>query len=96
MPLIVTRIVPRTLGIEAEGTLFTSAGTEVVFRIVQASPGAQYYRTQGDISLGYLLVQNVGAVLSALNASPVFLKQEPDLQHLTMRYIRSERRGRRR
>ncbi len=85
MPFVVTRIVPRPFGIEAEGELFASAGSEAIsFRIVQASPDARFYRTQGQLRIGYSLVQNTSPVLSALNECPILLKQDPDLGHLTL------------
>ena len=85
MPFVVTRIVPRPIGIEAEGKLFVSPGSEsVAFRIVQASPDARFYRTQGQLRIGFSLVQNTSPVLSALNECPILLKKDPDLQHLTL------------
>lgn len=85
MPFIVTRIVSRPFGIEAEGKLFMSAGSESVpFRIVQASADARFYRTQGELRIGFALVQNTIPVLSALNECPILLKRAPDLGHLIM------------
>lgn len=85
MPFIVTRIVPRPIGIEADGKLFVSAGSEsVVFRIVQASADARFYRTQGQLRIGYSLVQNTSPVLSALNECPILLKKDPDLHNLIL------------
>jgi hypothetical protein len=85
MPFIVTRIVPRPIGIEAEGKLFVSAGSEsVTFRIVQAAADARFYRTQGQLRIGFSLVQNTSPVLSALNECPILLKKDPDLQRLTL------------
>jgi hypothetical protein len=85
MPFVVTRIVPRPIGIEAEGTLFVSAGSEsVAFRIVQAAADARFYRTQGQLRIGFSLVQNTSPVLSALNECPILLKKDPDLQRLTL------------
>ena len=85
MPFVVTRIVSRPIGIEAEGKLFVSAGSEsVVFRIVQASADSRFYQTQGQLRIGFSLVQNTSPVLSALNECPILLKKDPDLQHLTL------------
>jgi hypothetical protein len=85
MPFVVTRIVPRPLGIEAEGKLFISGGSEsVAFRIVQASADARFHRTQGQLHIGFSLVQNPNLILSALNECPILLKKDPDLQHLTL------------
>jgi hypothetical protein len=85
MPFVVTRIVPRPIGIEAEGKLFVSAGNEsVAFRIVQASADARFSRTQGQLRIGFSLVQNTSPILSALNECPILLKKDPDLQHLTL------------
>ncbi len=85
MPFVVTRIVPRPIGIEAEGKLFVSAGSELVtFRIVQAAADARFYRTQGELRIGFSLVQNTSPVLSALNECPILLKKNPDLQRLTL------------
>lgn len=85
MPFVVTRIVPRPIGIEAEGKLFVSAGSEsVAFRIDQASADARFYRTQGQLQIGFALVQNTSPVLSALNECPILLRKEPDLHHLTL------------
>jgi hypothetical protein len=85
MPFVVTKIISRPMGIEAEGKLFTSAGSEPVsFRIIQASIDAKYYRTQGQLRIGSDLIQNVSRILSVLNECPILLKKEPDLQHLTL------------
>lgn len=85
MPFVVTRIVPRPIGIEAEGKLFVSAGREAIgFRIVQASADAQFYRTQGPLRIGFSLVQNTSPVLSVLNESPILLKKDPNLHQLTL------------
>ena len=85
MPFVVTRIVPRPIGIEAEGKLFVSAGNEsIAFRIVQASADARFYRTQRELRIGYALVQNTSPVLSALNECPILLKKDPDLERLTL------------
>ena len=84
MPFVVTRIVPRPIGIEAEGKLFVSAGSDsVAFRIVQASYDAKYYRTQGQLLIGSDLIQNVSRILSVLNECPILLKKDPDLHRLT-------------
>ncbi|MDA1274569.1 MAG: hypothetical protein O2960_11040 [Verrucomicrobia bacterium] len=85
MPFVVTRIVSRPIGIEAEGKLFVSAGNESVgFRIVQASADARFSRTQGQLRIGFSLVQNTSPILSALNECPILLKKDPDLEHLTL------------
>ena len=85
MPFVVTRIVPRPIGIEAEGKLFVSAGSEsVAFRIVQSSADARFSRTQGQLRIGFSLVQNTSPILSALNECPILLKKDPDLQHLIL------------
>jgi hypothetical protein len=85
MPFVVTRIVPRSIGIEAEGKLFASAGSEsVAFRIVQTSANTRFYRTQGQLRIGFSLVQNTSPILSALNECPILLRKDPDLEHLTL------------
>ena len=85
MPFVVSKIVQRPIGIEAEGKLFMSAGSEsVTFRIVQASADVRFYRTQGQLRIGFSLVQNTSPVLTALNECPVLLKKDPDLEHLTL------------
>ena len=85
MPFVVTRIVSRPIGIEAEGKLFLSAGSEFVpFRIFQTSTDARYYRTQGELRIGSDLVQNVYRILSLLNECPILLKKDPDLQCLSL------------
>src|SRR5690606_29205468 len=85
MPFVVTRIVPRPFGIEAEGKLFVSAGAEsVAFRIVQASPDARYYRTQGELQIGSDLIQNVSRILAVLYECAILRKKAPDLQNLTL------------
>jgi hypothetical protein len=85
MPFVVTRIIPRQLGIEAEGKLFVSAGSDSVsFRIVQASDDAQFYRIQGELRIGFSLVQNASPVLSALNECPILLRKDPDFRRLTL------------
>jgi hypothetical protein len=85
MPFVVTKIVSRPIGIEAEGKLFTSAGREAVsFRITQASMDARYYRTQNQLQIGYDLIQNVSRISSVLNECPILLKKDPDMQHLIL------------
>jgi hypothetical protein len=85
MPFVVTKIVSRHIGIEAEGKLFVSAGTEAVsFRIVQTSADARFYRTQGRLRIGFSLVQNTSPILSVLNECPILLRKDPDLQHLVL------------
>jgi hypothetical protein len=85
MPFVVTRIVPRSIGIEAEGKLFASAGSEsVAFRIVQTSANTRFYRTQGQLRIGFSLVQNTSPILSVLNECPILLRKDPDLEHLTL------------
>jgi hypothetical protein len=71
--------------VPAEGKLFVSAGGDSVdFRIVQASADARFYRAQGQLRIGFSLVQNTSPVLSALNECPILLKKDPDLQRLTL------------
>jgi len=85
MPFIVSRIVTRRIGIEAEGKLFVSAdGEPLVFRIMQTSPDARFYRTQEQLRIGFSLIQNPSAILTALNVCPILLKKDPDLEHLTL------------
>ena len=85
MPFVVTRIVSRQIGIEAEGKLFLSAGNESVsLRIVQSSADARFYRTQGKLRTDFSLVQNTRPAFSALNECPILLKKDPDLQHLIL------------
>lgn len=85
MPFVVTKIVPRRLGIEAEGNLFTTgSGEPILFRIVQDSMDARFYRREGQLLIGSDLIQNVTRILSVLNECPIMLKKDPDLQHLTL------------
>ena len=85
MPFVVTRIVSRRLGIEAEGKLFVSASGEAIsFRIVQDSIDARFYRTEGRLLIGSDLIQNASRILSVLNECPILLRKDPDLQHLTL------------
>jgi hypothetical protein len=85
MPFIVSRIVTRQIGIEAEGKLFVSAdGEPLAFKIIQTSPDARFYRTQGQLQIGFSLIQNPSPVLGALNECPILLKKDPDLEHLTL------------
>ncbi len=85
MPFVVTRILPRRIGIEVEGKLFSSAGSEgVAFRIEQTSPDARFYRARAKLWIGYSLVQNTSLILSALNECPILLKKDPDLQNLAL------------
>ena len=85
MPFVVTKIIPRLIGIEAEGKLFMSDGNDSIsFRISQASTDAQLYRTRGHLQLGCSLVQNTNPILTALNECPILLKKDPDLRHLTL------------
>lgn len=85
MPFIVTKIIPRSIGIEAEGKLFVSAENESIsFRIIQASADARFYRTQGNLRIGFSLIQNTSPVISVLNECPILLKKDPDLQHLIL------------
>jgi hypothetical protein len=85
MPFVVTKIIARPIGIEAEGKLFTSAGREsVLFRIIQSSMEARYYRTQNQLLIGYDLIQNVSRISSVLNECPILLKKDPDLHHLVL------------
>jgi hypothetical protein len=84
MPFVVTKIVPRLLGIEVEGKLFESSGEPILFRIVQESTDARYYRIEGQIRIGCDLIQNASRILSVLNECPILLKKDPDLQHLIL------------
>ena len=85
MPFVVTKIIPRRLGIEAEGNLFTTAGCDpILFRIVQDSMDARFYRREGQVLVGADLIQNATRILSVLNECPILLKKDPDLQHLTL------------
>ena len=85
MPFVVTKIITRQIGIEAEGMLFVSVGSEAVsFRIAQTSADARFYRTQRQLRIGFSLIQNVSPILSALNECPILLKKDPDLQHLAL------------
>ena len=85
MPFVVTKIVPRQIGIEAEGKLFMSAEREAIsFRIVQASADARFYRTQGQLRIGFSLVQNPSLIVSALNECPILLRKDPDLRRLVL------------
>ncbi len=85
MPFIVTKLVPRPIGIEAEGNLFISMkGKPLLFRIQQSSGEARFYRKHGQLLLGYGLVQNTSLVLSALNECPAMLKMNPDLNRLIL------------
>jgi hypothetical protein len=85
MPFIVKKIGTRRIGVEAEGNLYLSAGSEPLpFRIIQTSPDARFYRKQGQLQIGFSLIQNASPVLSALNECPILLKKDPDLQHLIL------------
>lgn len=90
MPFVVTKIVyPKkenvTIGIEAEGKLFVAQGSDpIICRIHQKSTNAMFYHTKGGIRFGSDLIQNSSRILSVLNESPVLLKRDPDLQHLTL------------
>ena len=85
MPFIVTKIVPRTMGIEVEGNLFVSGGAAPVsFRIVQESREASFYRTEGQLHIGSNLIQNSNRIFAVLNECPVMLKKNPDLHQLTL------------
>jgi hypothetical protein len=85
MPFIVTKIISRPIGIEAEGKLFVSAENESIsFRIIQTSADARFYRTQGQLRIGFSLVQNTSSVFSVLNECPILLKKDPDLQRLIL------------
>jgi hypothetical protein len=85
MPFVVTKIVSRPIGIEVEGKLFTSTGNEsVLFRIVQSSTEARFYRTQRQLRFGYSLVQNTSPIISTLIECPILLKKDPDLQQLIL------------
>jgi hypothetical protein len=85
MPFIVSRIVTRRIGIEAEGKLFVSSGSKpIAFRIIQSSADSRFHRTQGQLQIGFSLVQNTRPILSALNECPILLKKDPDLEHLIL------------
>ena len=85
MPFVVTKIVSRLIGIEAEGKLFMSDGNDsVLFRISQASNDAKLYRARGHLQIGCSLIQNISPILSALNECPILLKKNPDLQNLIL------------
>jgi hypothetical protein len=85
MPFIVSQIVNRRIGIEAEGKLFVSAGGEsLAFRIIQTSPDARFYQKQGQLLIGSDLIQNASRILSVLNECPILLKKDPDLEHLIL------------
>ena len=85
MPFIVTRIGTRRIGIEAEGNLYVSAGSEPLpFRIIQTSPDARFYRKRGQLQIGFSLIQNSSPILVALNECPILLKKDPDLEHLIL------------
>jgi hypothetical protein len=85
MPFVVTKIVSRLIGIEAEGRLFLSSGKESVsFRISQTSTDAMLYRTRGHLKIGCSFVQNTNPILSALNECPILVKKDPDLENLIL------------
>ncbi len=85
MPFIVTKIISRPIGIEAEGKLFVSAENESIsFRIIQTSADARFYRTQGNFESVFSLIQNTRPIVSVLNECPILLKKDPDLQHLIL------------
>lgn len=85
MPFIVSQIVNRRIGIEAEGKLFVSAGGEpLTFRIIQNSADSRFYHAQGQLRIGFSLIQNTSLILTALNECPILLKKDPDLEHLTL------------
>jgi hypothetical protein len=85
MPFVVSRIVSRRMGIEAEGKLFVSAKSEsIAFRIIQSSAESRLYRAQGQLRIGFSLVQNTCQILTALNECPILLKKDPDLEHLIL------------
>ncbi|HEX3719666.1 MAG TPA: hypothetical protein VH595_17075 [Verrucomicrobiae bacterium] len=85
MPFVVTKIIPRLIGIEVEGKLFMSDGNNsVLFRISQASNDAKLYRARGHLQIGCSLVQNTSPILTALNECPILLKMDPDLARLTL------------
>jgi hypothetical protein len=85
MPFIVSQIATHRIGIEAEGKLYVSAGSEPLsFRIIQISPDARFYRKQGQLRIGFSLIQNSSPIRVALNECPILLKKDPDLEHLTL------------
>ncbi len=94
MPFVVTNIIPRLIGIEAEGKLFVSDGNEsILFRISQSSADESLYRKRGNLQIGCSLVQNTSPILSVLNECPILLKSNPDLQHLILSSFILDRRG---
>jgi hypothetical protein len=94
MPFVVTRVVPRLIGIEAEGKLFILADKDSIsFRISQTSPDASLYRTRGHLKIGCSLVQNTNPILSVLNECPILLKQDPDLHQLILSSFVLDRNG---
>jgi hypothetical protein len=85
MPIVVTKLVTRSIGNETKGRLFVVADRDSVpFLIVQASDEARFYQTQGQLRISFSLLQNLSPAFSALNERPVLLKPDPDLKHLTL------------
>ena len=85
MPFVVTRIIEKPLGIEAEGKLYLAAGKEFkILRIVQDSMSARFYRQQGPLRIGMDLIQNASKVNRVLNECPVLLKCDPDFSSLAV------------
>jgi hypothetical protein len=81
MPFIIKKLIPRRLGIEAIGQLFTTdTPAPVCFRIVQSDIGAQFLRQRGILTFGYSLIQNTNVILAMLNEAPIFLRRT-NFQH---------------
>jgi hypothetical protein len=94
MPFVVTKIINRRLGIEAEGKLFSSDVSNFIpLRIIQASIDARYYQTQRQLRIGSDLIQNSSQILSVLNECPILLKKDPDLEHLILSSFILDRNG---
>lgn len=85
MPFIVSRIITRRIGIEVEGKLFISAnGEHSLFQISQSLVDARFYRTQGQLRIGFSLIQNSNLVINVLNECPILLKKNPDMENLLL------------
>jgi len=78
MPFVVTKVVERSMGIEALGELHERAGGDVVkLWVWQDSTEMNVWKHQGALKFGYNLVMNAGMVVEALYESPVLLRKEP-------------------
>jgi hypothetical protein len=89
IPFVVTNILRRPIGIEAEGTLLISSeGRNAALRIVQKAYDATFAIESGETSFRFSLVQNANVILTALNEAPVLLKPDPDLSRLVLSTIR--------